>query len=489
MVEHLARTPAHRVVTGRYALTSRLGQRGTRTSWRAEDVVLRRDVAVEEIRFPSGEQESARISLLRRAWAAARLPLPGTITVFDAVQDGDELFVVTELVAARTLAQVVEQDGPLPPDRAAAIGLELLAVLDQVERTRIVHDGVSPANVLLVDGRAKLSGFGLGEEGDVGTDLRALGATLHFAVTGRVQQPLTPAPGLRAALVELLGEDPEHRPSLPRLRQELAALAEPGRAKAVVPRPVGAASAARLAPPEPLPTANSRTLAVANSRTPVVAPTAPKVPAVPEMPAWTWRRALRPVPVALLVAVAVALLVAVAVALLLPVLLPDRALAPAPPDVAATASTPVARQPDRTSGTWKAYEHAGAGLTIRVPAAWSSEERPNRLVFRAPDRTASVALSWTDGPLDPLAEVQDRAFQFRAAPGYRELELADVTFRGRPAAEWEFLSAGPGGRVHGRTLALNGPRHGYVLSIEALESAWPAAQPVLKQISEGLMVG
>jgi hypothetical protein len=486
MVEHLAPTPAHRLVTGRYALTSRLGQRGTRTIWRAEDVVLRRDVAVEEIRFPSGEQESARISLLRRAWAAARLPLPGTITVFDAVQDGDELFVVTELVAARTLAQVVEQDGPLPPDRAAAIGLELLAVLDRVERTHIVHDGVSPANVLLVDRRAKLSGLGLGEEGEVGTDLRALGATLHFAVTGQVQQPLTPAPGLAAALVELLGEDPEHRPSLPRLRQELAALAEPGRTKAVVPRPVGAVSAARLAPPKPLPTANSRTLAVANSRTPLVAPTAPKVPAAPEMPARTWRRALRPEPVALL---AVALLVAVAVALLLPVLLPDRALAPAPPNAAATASTPVARQPDRTSGAWRAYEHTGAGFTIRVPAAWSSEERPRRLVFRAPDRTASVALSWTDEPLDPLAEVQDRAFQFRAAPGYRELELADVTFRGRPAAEWEFLSAGPGGRDHGRTLALNGPRHGYVLSIEAPESAWPAAQPVLKQISEGLMVG
>lgn len=484
MVEHLASIPAaQRVVTGRYALTARLGQRGTRTTWRAQDTVLRRDVAVEEIQLPSGEQESARTSLLREARAAVQLPLPGTVTVFDAVRDGDDLFVVTELVASRTLAEVVETDGPLAPDKAAAIGLELLAVLELAERGHIVHDGVTPANVLLVDGRAKLSGFGLdpGREGGFGEDLCALGATLHFAVTGRAQHSPTPAPGLTAALAELLGEDPEHRPSLPHLRQELEALAEPGPArapKALAPRPVGAISAARLAAsdpaPEPPAKPDSETPPAASTRAIVVAPAKPMVPARNR------RLALHPVPVLL---VAVALLVAVTVALL-----PDRVFSPASPDAAAIATAPVSRQPDRTSGAWRAYEPAGAGFSIRVPAAWSSEKAPRRLVLRAPDRTASVALSWTDGPLDPLAEVKDRAFQFRAAPGYRELELANVSFRGRPAAEWEFLSGGPGGRVHGRTLALNGLRHGYVLSIEALESAWPAAQPILEQISEGLMV-
>jgi hypothetical protein len=122
-----------------------------------------------------------------------------------------------------------------------------------------------------------------------------------------------------------------------------------------------------------------------------------------------------------------------------------------------------------------------------VPANWSSEERPRRLMLRAPDGTASVALRWTDQPLDPLTELQARAFQFRAAPGYRELKLAKVAFRGHPAAEWEFQSVGPDGGMHGPTLAVNGPRRRYVLTIEAAESAWPATQPVLKQISEGLL--
>jgi hypothetical protein len=96
------------------------------------------------------------------------------------------------------------------------------------------------------------------------------------------------------------------------------------------------------------------------------------------------------VPVALVVAVAAAVLVAVVVALLLS----DRARAPAPP--AAVTTVPVPRQSDRTETAWRTYEPAGAGFTIRVPANWSSEERPRRLVFRAPDGTVSVALS-----LDP----------------------------------------------------------------------------------------
>jgi eukaryotic-like serine/threonine-protein kinase len=375
MVEHPARTPAHRVITGRYALTARLGQRGTRTIWRAHDTVLRRDVAVEEIRLPSGEQESAWTSLLRAARAAARLPLPGTITVFDAVLDGDELFVITELVPARTLAELVETDGPLAPDKAAAIGLELLAVLEGARRRRITHDGVSPANVLLVDGRAKLSGFGLGELCDFGADLRALAATLHFAVVGRAQPTRAAAPGLTAALAGLRGEEREDRPSLPRLREELAALvalAEKGQPKALALRPVGAVSAGRQPAPEPAEPAQpaARILAVASTETDQSAPAG--------------RRTLRVVPVALVVTVAAAVLVAVVVALLLL----DRARAPALP--AAVAIAPVSRQSDRTEEAWRVYEPAGAGFTIRVPATWSSEERPRRVVLRAPDRAASA---------------------------------------------------------------------------------------------------
>jgi hypothetical protein len=475
MAEHPARTPAQRVVTGRYALTSRLGRRGERTVWRAQDTVLRRDVAVEEIQLPSGEQDAAWASLLRQARAAARRPLAGTITVFDAVRDGDEVFVVTELAPARTLAEVVESDGPLAPDKAAAIGLDLLTVLVRLERARIVHEGVTPTNVLLVDGRAKLSGLGLGEPSDFGAVLCALAATLHFAVTGRLQRSPTPPPGLAAALAELRGEHPAQGPSLPRLREELAALAGPVAAKAVAPHHVGAVSSAGLGPPEPPP----EPLPTVTSRTAVVAPVAPR------MPARAWPRALRPVPVALL---AVGLAVTVVIALLvLPVPPSDQAPGSAPPGP--VVSRPASRPPRPTPGAWRAYGHPAAGFTIRVPADWSQEQRPRRLLFRAPNRGVAVALSWTDGPFDPLAELRDRAFQYRATPGYRELVLAEVSFRGRPAAEWAFQSTGPDGRLHGRALALNGPRHGYVLSIEAPESAWPTARPVLEQISQGLMVG
>jgi hypothetical protein len=208
-------------------------------------------------------------------------------------------------------------------------------------------------------------------------------------------------------------------------------------------------------------------------------------------PAEEARPALGPV-IMWLVGVVLALSVAAVL------LFPDQADRPARSAAVAGGSTAAGRQPAPTTAAgpqpapttaWRSRDYPAAGFAIRVPAGWRSSEQANRVVLRAPDGAASVAVSWTEQPLDPLAELKERAAQFRSTPGYRELALGEARRQGRPAAEWEYVAPGPGGGVHGLALAVSGGGRGYVMTIEAPEVAWAAARPTLERIGDGLTVG
>ena len=207
-----------RVVAGRYRLTEVLGSGGMGTVWLAVDELLGRLVAVKEVSPPAhvteAESQTLRERTLREARTAARLNHPNIVTVYDVVEDGSRPWIVMELVQAKSLRDIVQQDGPLSPRQAARIGLQVLAALRAAHRLGIVHRDVKPGNVLIDDdGRAVLADFGIargldgstlttsevlvgspsyiaperahGEPGGPSSDLWSLGATLYAAVEGR----------------------------------------------------------------------------------------------------------------------------------------------------------------------------------------------------------------------------------------------------------------------------------------------------------------
>jgi serine/threonine protein kinase len=155
-----------RLVAGRYVLGGPLGRGGMGTVWRADDVLLGRPVAVKEVELPAGppgaEREALRERALREARAVARLNHPGVVTLHDAVEADDRLFLVMELVDAPTLRDLVDRSGPVGHWAAARVGLELLDALDAAHRAGIVHHDVKPANVMVAaSGRVKLADFGI----------------------------------------------------------------------------------------------------------------------------------------------------------------------------------------------------------------------------------------------------------------------------------------------------------------------------------------
>jgi hypothetical protein len=211
--------PEGLLVAGRYRLLRTLAIGGMGRVWLAADEMLQRQVAIKPCALPVGlsadEQELLRGVTVREARAFARVSHPNVIRILDVLPGEDEPWIVMEYVASRSLLQVIQESGPLPPERAAAIGLALLSGLNAVNRAGVLHLDVKPSNVLVGDdGRIVLSDFGpavtdegvrtlagagiilgspkyvaperlFGGVSSPQADLWSLGATLYHAVEGR----------------------------------------------------------------------------------------------------------------------------------------------------------------------------------------------------------------------------------------------------------------------------------------------------------------
>ncbi|MFB6579969.1 serine/threonine-protein kinase, partial [Streptomyces sp. NPDC056402] len=155
-----------RVISGRYRLLEPIGRGGMGVVWRARDEVLAREVAVKEVRAPAGleptELERLYRRLEREAWAAARVSHRGVVTVYDVASEGGRPWIVMELVRGLSLADVLEAEGPMTPQRAAHIGEQVLAALRSAHDSGVLHRDVKPGNVLIAnDGRVVLGDFGI----------------------------------------------------------------------------------------------------------------------------------------------------------------------------------------------------------------------------------------------------------------------------------------------------------------------------------------
>jgi serine/threonine protein kinase len=208
------------------------------TVWLASDEVLARDVAVKEIHWPAQlsdtERDNLRQRAMREAQTAARLDHPNIARVYDVIDDGRP-WIVMQLIPYPSLRDVVLEDGPLPPQRAAQIGLGVLAAIRAAHDAGVLHRDVKPGNILLgpddhpvltdfgmaiADGSPTLTASGLligspsymaperarGEPATPAADMWALGATLYAAVEGR---PPFDREGALAVLTAVVSMDPD----------------------------------------------------------------------------------------------------------------------------------------------------------------------------------------------------------------------------------------------------------------------------------------
>ena len=227
---------APQLIAGRYRVERELGRGGMGAVWLCRDEMLGREVAVKQIGALPGEAADLARGL-REARSSAALQHPNVVSVFDAVDEGETIWLVMEYVPSRTLSQLTREEGPLDPRRAAAIGAQVADGLALAHERGTVHRDVKPGNVLVAEGdHAKISDFGIarsnaadehrtqtglltgtpayfspelarGADASPASDVWALGATLYAAVEGR--QPYAPRENAIATLAAIAQESPE----------------------------------------------------------------------------------------------------------------------------------------------------------------------------------------------------------------------------------------------------------------------------------------
>src|SRR5205085_6094408 len=118
-----------------------------------------------------------RLRFEREVTALESLEHPNVVSVLGHGELDDRPYLVLERVDGGSLAELVAT-GPLPPERAAAIGAQLADALAHAHQHGVVHRDVKPSNVLLdLDGRPRLADFGVAQLDGSGT-LTATGFTV-----------------------------------------------------------------------------------------------------------------------------------------------------------------------------------------------------------------------------------------------------------------------------------------------------------------------
>ncbi|MGI8417581.1 MAG: protein kinase domain-containing protein [Nakamurella sp.] len=204
-----------RYLAGRYRLDSIIGKGAMGTVWRAYDEVVHRLVAIKEINLPTGmpagEVELVADRTMREARAIGALSHAHVITLYDILTVGGRPYIVMELLHARSLAQVLRQDGPMRDGLAATIGVAVSGGLLAAHQAGITHRDVKPGNVLVgIDGRVKLTDFGIARSVDDPSMTMTgllLGSPAYIApevASGGLASPAADAWGLGAMLFAIV---------------------------------------------------------------------------------------------------------------------------------------------------------------------------------------------------------------------------------------------------------------------------------------------
>jgi DNA-binding beta-propeller fold protein YncE/predicted Ser/Thr protein kinase len=171
-----------------YRIERLLGRGGMSVVYLAEDLGLKRQVALKLLVPPLTEDQAFRERFLQESQLAASLDHPNVIPIYAAGEAGDELYIAMRYVEGQDL-KVLLRAGALGPEQAIRICSQVAEALDFAHERGLVHRDVKPSNVLLdANEHVYLADFGLTKRlGDARTDEPALFGTIDYIAPEQIR--------------------------------------------------------------------------------------------------------------------------------------------------------------------------------------------------------------------------------------------------------------------------------------------------------------
>ncbi|MBA3391099.1 MAG: protein kinase [Deltaproteobacteria bacterium] len=190
--------PEGTLLAGRYHITHFVGQGGMGTVYAAHDDDLDEDIAIKVLRPELACDVEFKRRLKAEVRLARRVSHPNVCRVHDFGIEGELVFVTMELVRGRTLRERLAEiragrGQPLELAHIVDIVLQIGSALSAAHRAGVIHRDVKPDNVILSDGRAVLTDFGVAS-----------------MMVDRAQRPIVGTPAYLAPEM-LRGEEFDHR--------------------------------------------------------------------------------------------------------------------------------------------------------------------------------------------------------------------------------------------------------------------------------------
>jgi serine/threonine protein kinase len=160
-----------------YRIESLLGSGGMSVVYLADDLRLKRTVALKLLAARLAEDESFRDRFLRESELAASIDHPNIVPIYEAGTTEDSLFIAMRYVQGSDLKERLQR-GRLDPGNSAGILAQVASALDAAHARGLVHRDVKPSNVLLDTGarpdgsdHVYLADFGLTKRVSEGTEI------------------------------------------------------------------------------------------------------------------------------------------------------------------------------------------------------------------------------------------------------------------------------------------------------------------------------